>query len=84
MSCLRINKSSTQSKFFKVKCIISTTYLYTEQEKYDQAEPLYTQALEIADRVLGSDHSKTETYRRNLENLRAQQQQTSEDDSCPN
>ncbi len=54
--------------------------LYDHQGKYKEAESLYLQALEILERFFGSDHPDTVKYRRNLENLRAQQQQTSGDD----
>ncbi|NEO95550.1 MAG: tetratricopeptide repeat protein, partial [Moorea sp. SIO3G5] len=44
--------------------------LYRSMGCYDQAEPIYVQALEIAERKLGSNHPKTVTYRDNLERLR--------------
>ena len=47
--------------------------LYYSQGKYEQAEPLFLQALEIAERVLGKNHPNTVTFRNNLEYLRAQQ-----------
>ncbi len=48
--------------------------LYESQGKYDQSEPLYIQALEIAERVLGENNPNTVTFRKNLEYLRAKQQ----------
>ncbi len=49
--------------------------LYKNQGKYEEAEPLYIQALEIVERVLGENHPNTVTIRNNLEDLRAKQQQ---------
>jgi tetratricopeptide (TPR) repeat protein len=48
--------------------------LYRSQGKYEEAEPLYLQALEIAERVLGANHPNTVTFRENLKYLRTQQQ----------
>ncbi|MEL6788697.1 MAG: tetratricopeptide repeat protein [Cyanobacteria bacterium J06607_15] len=48
--------------------------LYRDQEKYDTAELLYLQALEIAEMVLGENHLNTKTFRANLNYLREQQQ----------
>lgn len=55
--------------------------LYRSQGRYSKAETLYSQVLELYKRILGEDHPHTVTVRRNLEKLRARQQQTSEDDS---
>ncbi len=39
--------------------------LYSSQGRYEEAEPLYTQALAICDRALGANHPNTMTIRRN-------------------
>jgi hypothetical protein len=56
--------------------------------RYDEAEPLYKQALEIAERVLGENHPHRVLYRNNFEKFRkkqrevtVEQQETSGDDS---
>ncbi|MEM7553723.1 MAG: tetratricopeptide repeat protein [Cyanobacteria bacterium P01_A01_bin.84] len=54
--------------------------LYSDEGKYEQAEPLYKQAVEIVERVLGANHPDTVLYQNNLKVLRTQQQ-TSGDDS---
>ncbi|NJL10208.1 MAG: tetratricopeptide repeat protein [Calothrix sp. SM1_7_51] len=46
-------------------------YLYNNQGKYDEAEPLYRQALDIYEQRLGSNHPRTNNCRQNLENLRS-------------
>lgn len=43
--------------------------LYKKQGKYSKAEPLYTQALKIAELNLGVNHPDTILYRKNLESL---------------
>jgi hypothetical protein len=43
---------------------------YNSQGRYSEAEPLYIQALEIAEKVLGVNHPNTITCRKNLEYLR--------------
>ena len=40
--------------------------LYNFQGKYEAAEPLYIEALEIAESVLGENHPNTNTIRENL------------------
>ena len=47
--------------------------LYFCQGKYSEAEPLYIQAVEIAERVLGENHPDTVKYRNNFEELRKEQ-----------
>ncbi len=44
--------------------------LYDSQGRYGQAEPLYLQALELKERVLGVNHPSTVTTRENLAILR--------------
>ncbi|MDZ8029460.1 MAG: tetratricopeptide repeat protein [Nostoc sp. DedQUE11] len=46
-------------------------YLYDSQARYDQAEPLFLQALKIRQQVFGVNHPNTVTVRENLENLQA-------------
>jgi tetratricopeptide (TPR) repeat protein len=48
--------------------------LYDSQGRYAEAEPLYVQALEIAQRQLGANHPDTITFRENLQALREQRQ----------
>ena len=48
--------------------------LYRSQSRYEQAEPLYLQALEIAEQKLGVNHPNTVTFRENLQNLRDKRQ----------
>ncbi len=43
--------------------------LYSSQGKYEQAEPLYLQALTIAEKVLGVDHPSTKKIQDNLDRL---------------
>ncbi len=50
--------------------LINLGYLYDSQGKYEAAEPLYLQALEICDRALGSNHPRTQLVRDNLARLR--------------
>jgi len=40
--------------------------LYESQGRYDEAEPLYLEALRICDRTLGSEHPNTVTVRENF------------------
>ncbi|MFM6442403.1 MAG: tetratricopeptide repeat protein, partial [Dolichospermum sp.] len=51
-------------------------FLY-DSLKYTAAEPLYIQALEMCERVLGVNHPNTVTVRENLRLLRQQQQPAS-------
>ncbi|OBQ14090.1 MAG: hypothetical protein AN482_02890, partial [Anabaena sp. LE011-02] len=44
--------------------------LYYSQGKYNEAEPLYQQALNIFEQRLGVDHPHTIIVRGNLEHLR--------------
>ncbi|MBC1281098.1 tetratricopeptide repeat protein, partial [Nostoc sp. UCD121] len=44
--------------------------LYNSQGRYSEAEPLYIQALEIAELSLGVNHPNTITFRENLAILR--------------
>ncbi|MCL5096136.1 MAG: tetratricopeptide repeat protein [Candidatus Omnitrophica bacterium] len=44
--------------------------LYRDQGRYEEAEPLYTQALEIAEQTLGQSHPTTKTIRGNLNTLK--------------
>jgi tetratricopeptide (TPR) repeat protein len=43
--------------------------LYYSQGKYEQAEPLYIQALELRKQLLGENHPDTATSLNNLANL---------------
>ncbi len=43
--------------------------LYYSQGKYEQAEPLYLEALSIAEKVLGVDHPHTKIFQKNLDRL---------------
>ena len=43
--------------------------LYESQGRYEAAEPLYRQALTIAEKVLGKNHPDTITIRNNYELL---------------
>ncbi len=43
--------------------------LYNSQGKYDQAEPLYLQALELYKHLLGDNHPSVATSLNNLANL---------------
>ena len=43
--------------------------LYDSQGRYEQAEPLYRQALDIFEKVLGKDHPSTVTVRENYQLL---------------
>ncbi|MFM7478118.1 MAG: tetratricopeptide repeat protein, partial [Microcystis aeruginosa] len=43
--------------------------LYDSQGRYQEAEPLYLQALAIAEQALGENHSTTVKFRENLESL---------------
>ena len=44
--------------------------LYSDQERYTEAEPLYQNALAIVEQKLGAEHPNTITIRNNLEELR--------------
>ena len=44
----------------------SLAALYKNQEDYEKAEPLYQQALEIAEKKLSSDHPHTISIREGL------------------
>ncbi|MBI1240135.1 tetratricopeptide repeat protein [Umezakia ovalisporum] len=59
-----------------IKLILATSLnnlalLYESQGQYHQAEPLYLQALEICQQVLGDNHPNTITVSKNLAQLRA-------------
>jgi tetratricopeptide (TPR) repeat protein len=43
---------------------------YSSQGRYTEAEPLYLQALELCERVLGVNHPNTIIIRNNLQILR--------------
>jgi len=43
--------------------------LYYSQGRYKEAEPLYLQALAIAEQALGENHPNTVRIRENLESL---------------
>ena len=45
-------------------------FFYYSQHKYNEAEPLYQQALNIFEQRLGVDHSNTIIVRDSLEHLR--------------
>jgi tetratricopeptide (TPR) repeat protein len=51
--------------------------LYDSQRKYEEAEPLYLQALAIAEQALGENHPTTVKIRENLQRLRQQQHPSS-------
>jgi hypothetical protein len=51
--------------------------LYYFQGKYEEAEPLYLQALAIAEQALGENHPTTVKIRENLQTLRQQQHPSS-------
>ncbi|MEQ9625737.1 tetratricopeptide repeat protein [Coleofasciculus chthonoplastes] len=46
--------------------------LYELQGRYDKAEPLYLQALDLRKRLLGDEHPNTITVRKNLQGMREQ------------
>jgi tetratricopeptide (TPR) repeat protein len=50
--------------------------LYESQGRYGEAEPLFTQALDLRQRQLGPDHPHTQIVRENLGGLRQQIQAT--------
>ncbi|AKV68532.1 tetratricopeptide repeat protein [Microcystis panniformis] len=52
-------------------------HLYYFQGRYTEAEPLYLQALAIAEQALGENHPTTVTIRENLQRLRQQQHPSS-------
>ncbi|MBN3924837.1 tetratricopeptide repeat protein, partial [Nostoc sp. NMS4] len=58
--------------------------LYNSQGRYDQAEPLFLQALEIRQQVFGVNHPNTVTVRQNLENLQAQKSASRKVENNPN
>ncbi len=41
--------------------------LYRSQGRYESAEPLYVEALAIAERVLGKEHPNTKIFRENYQ-----------------
>ncbi|MFN8967779.1 MAG: tetratricopeptide repeat protein, partial [Pseudanabaena sp.] len=41
--------------------------LYRAQGKYNEAEPFYLRAIQILEKVLGSEHPNTVTVRQNYE-----------------
>ena len=43
------------------------TYLYQYQDQYEQALPLYKQAVEIFTKALGKEHPNTKVIKRNYE-----------------
>ena len=43
--------------------------LYTDEERYDEAEPLYIRALDITEKALGPEHPSTATFLNNLAGL---------------
>ena len=47
--------------------------LYDSQGRYEEAEPLYLQALKIAEKVLGKNHPNTSTIRANYEQINMNQ-----------
>ncbi|WP_341275514.1 tetratricopeptide repeat protein [Microcystis flos-aquae] len=51
--------------------------LYHSQGRYAEAEPLYQQALDIAEQALGENHPNTIIFRENLQTLRQQQHPSS-------
>ncbi|TRU04356.1 MAG: tetratricopeptide repeat protein [Microcystis sp. Msp_OC_L_20101000_S702] len=51
--------------------------LYQSQGRYEEAEPLYQQALDIAEQALGENHPNTIIFRENLQTLRQQQHPSS-------
>ena len=51
--------------------------LYQSQGRYAEAEPLYQQALDIAEQALGENHPTTVKIRENLQTLRQQQHPSS-------
>ncbi|MCZ8250761.1 MULTISPECIES: tetratricopeptide repeat protein [unclassified Microcystis] len=51
--------------------------LYQSQGKYEEAEPLYLQALAIAEQALGENHPNTVKIRENLQMMRQQQHPSS-------
>jgi len=44
--------------------------LYYSQKRYEEAEPLLSQALELNKKLLGNEHPQTKIIRKNLEQLR--------------
>ncbi|MEH2407794.1 MAG: tetratricopeptide repeat protein [Nostoc sp.] len=48
--------------------------LYESQGRYSDAEPLYIQAVAIAEKQLGANHPNTITIRKNLEESRRNDQ----------
>lgn len=51
--------------------------LYDSQGRYQEAEPLYLQALAIAEQALGENHPTTVKIRENLPKMRQQQHPSS-------
>jgi len=50
--------------------------LYDSQGRYEEAEPLYLQALDLRKKLLGDEHPHTKITRKNLEYLRGNKKQT--------
>ncbi|MEO1375278.1 MAG: tetratricopeptide repeat protein [Cyanobacteria bacterium J06635_10] len=48
-------------------------YLYNSQGRYEEAEALYIQAVDIAERVLGANHPDTVIIRKNFQRFRGKQ-----------
>ncbi len=46
--------------------------LYDLQGKYEAAEPLYLEAINICEKALGSNHPNTITIRQNLQHMQKQ------------
>ncbi|NEP13658.1 MAG: tetratricopeptide repeat protein [Symploca sp. SIO2C1] len=44
--------------------------LYCSQGRYDEAKPLFLQALALRKKLLGNEHPNTKKVRKNLEQLR--------------
>ena len=51
--------------------------LYSSQGRYEEAEPLFLQALAIAEQALGENHPNTVKIRENLQMMRQQQHPSS-------
>ncbi|MBE9245327.1 tetratricopeptide repeat protein [Microcystis aeruginosa LEGE 00239] len=50
---------------------------YYYQGRYEEAEPLYLEALTIAEQALGENHPNTVKFRENLQMMRQQQHPSS-------
>jgi tetratricopeptide (TPR) repeat protein len=53
-------------------------FLYRAQSRYGEAEPLYRKALQLSEKVLGSEHPNTLTMQLNFVVLRVNQERLSE------